>query len=108
MRMTRCVISDSAVAAWAAPMLAISRSASSWTSSRERRSILTSEYAQRIEYERRAAVRQQRCTREIRQHAGDRIDAFDEDLLPAEQLIERERGPAPTDVRDHCSIFITV
>src|SRR5919109_3197324 len=108
MWMTRFVISESAVAAWAAPMLASSRSASSWTLSRERRSISTSEYGQRIEHERGPTVRQQCRSGKIRQHPVNGIDSLDKNLFAPDQLIEGERGAAATDVGDDGGLLFTV
>src|SRR5690554_4874220 len=75
-------------------MLATSRSASSCNvpSSRTSSIIHPSEYTDRIEYQRRAAVGEQRCAGEDLERADGGVERLHDDRLPPDELVDRERG----------------
>src|SRR6478609_4600480 len=95
-------ICPSAVAAWPAPILATSRSASSCRACRSRTSSMVLLLHQRrsVEDQRRHAISQDRSAREEREHPPRRFEWFDHDLLLSYQRIRQERGASVAHLQD--------
>src|SRR5918999_622497 len=98
------VICDSAVAACPAPILATSRSASSWTSFNALMSFIPSPLQEtaHVHDQSRCSVAKNRRAAEERGGIANRIELFDYDVLLAGELIHHEPGAALTDLEhDH-------